>query len=774
MIRRPLIFAATGFAAAIITGYYAGTPVLLTLAGGGVLAFLLLRKQLSSEQNARITALLVLVFYIMGSVCFCISDSRFEAQQEAFLGNNGTDENTEISGVISDCSLRRNSVDEEYLQLTVKCDEGRALVRFYELEGSEQKSFVPGRKIAVSGQPEAPKGRRNPGCFDYALYLKSQGITVTMTGEKYAMDENEKISVKGRLFLLRENYISRVARHADNDTAALFRAIMFGDKGEMDQDVLEVFQRNGTAHILAVSGLHIGIIYGFLVWLWRWKKGWVFFCFISVFFTGYAALAGFSPSVVRAVFMVLLHSFAFLTGRRYDLSNAAFLVALLVMARNPFMLFNAGFQMSFLAVLTMALVLPFVEHVYSGVFLSSLVIQIGLGPFIIYNFNYLSLIAVFINVPVVFLAGIIVPLGLINMLPFMPAFSYHVGAGLCDILKWVNRAVEVDGLTTFQVASPPIWLMAFYYLALLTMATEEGRLAIIRSRAKARHIIKVCLLVLAVSLCFSNLADDGFRNCDITFVDVGQGDCMHVRADGCDYLIDGGGSDNYNVGKQVLRQYCLKNGVSHVDVAFVTHLHTDHYKGICELAREGMVDRIYVYEGNRARLDEIEAETGLGADSIVYLHAGQKVMLGDDAYLEVLWPEERTDTEYSRMIADAEDENAMSLIMRLNVDGVSMLVTGDIDEEGELELVSACSDSLESDILKVAHHGSKYSSSDAFLEAVSPGFAVIQVGKNNYGHPTPEVLEKLDGRGVPVYRNDLQGAVGFEIEKGEVRKVRKM
>ncbi|MDO4176064.1 MAG: MBL fold metallo-hydrolase, partial [Bacillota bacterium] len=357
---------------------------------------------------------------------------------------------------------------------------------------------------------------------------------------------------------------------------------------------------------------------------------------------------------------------------------------------------------------------------------------------------------------------------------FMPAFSYHVGAGLCDILKWVNRAVEVDGLTTFQVASPPIWLMAFYYLALLTMATEEGRLAIIRSRAKARHIIKVCLLVLAVSLCFSNLADDGFRNCDITFVDVGQGDCMHVRADGCDYLIDGGGSDNYNVGKQVLRQYCLKNGVSHVDVAFVTHLHTDHYKGICELAREGMVDRIYVYEGNRARLDEIEAETGLGADSIVYLHAGQKVMLGDDAYLEVLWPEERTDTEYSRMIADAEDENAMSLIMRLNVDGVSMLVTGDIDEEGELELVSACSDSLESDILKVAHHGSKYSSSDAFLEAVSPGFAVIQVGKNNYGHPTPEVLEKLDGRGVPVYRNDLQGAVGFEIEKGEVRKVRTM
>lgn len=774
MIRRPLIYAAAGFAAAVLTGYYAGTPVMLAMAGGGVLVLIFLHGKIRPEQCAGITALLVLVFYVFGSVCLCINESRLEGEKEAFKTIADGGKTSAISGTISDRSDRKNSAGESYVQISVECDAGTCLVRFYEPDREVKRKLIPGRKIRVSGTMESPQGRRNPGCFDYALYLKSRGITATMTGHDFELSDGSRISLRGQLYLVREDYIRRLAGYTDEDTAALFRAIMFGDKGEMDQEVLEIFQRNGTAHILAVSGLHIGIIYGFLVWLWRWKKGWIFFLFTAVFFAGYAALAGFSPSVVRAVFMVLLHSFAFLTGRRYDLPNAAFLVALAVMVRNPFMLFNAGFQMSFLAVLTMALVLPFVEHIYTGMFMSSLVIQLGLGPFIIYNFNYLSLIAVFINVPVVFLAGMIVPLGLVNMLPFMPAFSYQAGAGLCRILQWINRTVEIDGLTSFQIASPPLWLMAFYYLGLLTMATEEGRLAIMRSRAKAGHVVKVCLLVLTVSLCFGHLADDGFLNCDITFVDVGQGDCMHVRAGGSNYLFDGGGSDNYNVGKQVLQQYLLKNGASHVDGAFVTHLHTDHYKGICELAREGMVDRLFVYDGNRGRLREIEEETGLPADAVVFLHEGQAVELGRDVSVEVLWPEKKTEAEYVRMTADEENENAMSLIMRVNIDGVGILVTGDMDEEGENELIGQCGASLGTDILKVAHHGSKYSSSDTFLDAVSPAFAVIQVGKNNYGHPTPEVLEKLDERSVPVYRNDLQGAVGVEIKKGEIRKIRRV
>ncbi|MDO4834308.1 MAG: DNA internalization-related competence protein ComEC/Rec2 [Bacillota bacterium] len=773
MIRRPPVFAAAGFAAAVISGYYAGIFA-LSLPAGGIAAFLILRKQMETGENIRTGALLLLVFYGFGLTCFCINDSRLERERAAFEELAGEAGTAEIEGTVMERSHRISSAGEKYIQITLECSEGRCLIKFYEPGRHEKRDLIPGREINVRGRLQPPQGRRNPGCFDYALYLKSGGVTATMTGDSFEMTEDGGTSLRGSLFLWREHYIRTVTGHTDGDTASMLRAIMFGDKGEMDQDMLELFRRNGTAHILAVSGLHIGIIYGFLVLIWRWKKGWIFFFFIAAFFTGYAVLAGFSPSVMRAVLMVLLHSFAFLTGRRYDLSNAAFLVAVAAMIRNPFMLFNAGFQMSFLAVLTMALVLPFLRHVYSGVFLSGLAIQIGLGPFILYNFNYLSLIAVLINVPVIFLAGIIVPLGLVNMLPVIPGAFFRAEGGLCSILRWMNRVAEIDGITTFQVSSPPVWVMAFYYLALLMMATEEGRLAIMRSHAKARHIVKLCLLVLALSLSFSHLVDDGFRNCDITFVDVGQGDCMHLRSGGRNYLVDGGGSDNYNVGKQVLRHYLLKNGASHIDGAFVTHLHTDHYRGICELAHEGLVDKLYVYEGNRLSVKEIEEETGLDSDKIVFLHAGQRVELGRNEYIEILYPERKTDSEYGRMKGDEENENAVSLIMRIDMEGISTLVTGDIDEEGERELISRCRNSLKSDILKIPHHGSKYSSSDAFLDVVSPDFAVVQVGKNNYGHPAPEVLEKLAAGGVAVYRNDLQGAVGVEIKKGEVRKIRRM
>lgn len=774
-IRRPLIFSATGFAAAVITGYYVTKPVLAAIVIGGLLAFFILLKQLETMEIARIKAIIVLLFFCAGSLCFCINDSRLNDGEKALSGLCYEKGTACVKGEIEDVETRLNSQGEKVTRVTLESPDGRVLVSFYDSDIQENKALIPGYRIAVTGQLKRPQGKRNPGCFDYSLYLRSIGISAVMTGKSLSARYDQPTTMKGRLFIMRENYIRKIAGNTDGDTAAFFRAIMFGDKGEMNQDILETFQRNGTAHILAVSGLHIGIIYGFLTLLWRWRKGWFFFCFTGVFFLFYAAMAGFSPSVVRAVLMILLHSFASITGRRYDLANAAFAVAVAVMIFNPFMVFNAGFQMSFLAVLTMALVLPFVERVYSGVLLSGIVIQIGLGPFMLFNFNYLSLTAVFINLPVIFLAGIIVPLGLVNMLPFAPGISFEAAGGFCRILQWINEIAEVDGVTTFQLASPPLWLIAFYYLGLLSMASEEGRLAIIRSGAKAVHIMKVCLLVLTVSLAFSFLADDGFRHCDMTFVDVGQGDCVHIRTGGRNYLADGGGSENYNVGKQVLRQYLLKNGVSHVDGAFVTHLHTDHYRGICELAQEGMIDRLYVYEGNRERVNLITKETGLDPEKIIFLHRGQKVTLGRAAFAEVLWPEKKTEAEYSRMLTDETDENSMSLIMKIEIEGIDALITGDVDEEGERELLSECSESLATDILKVAHHGSKYSSSDAFIDAADPQVAVIQVGENNmYGHPTPEVLQRLAAQGIPVFRNDRDGAVGFEIRAGEIRKVRKM
>lgn len=820
MIRRPLLFAAVGFTAAVLAAYYLG------VAAAAAAAIIILPGAYITEKvytagmtgKRRRAALILLLFYIAGVFCFWLEELRLDREAEELISSG--EKNDLFVGKITDSEKKVNGQGETYVEMTVKSSAGKALIKCYkgsfasdegaesvtekdspgnkqdrEMESLAQKA-VPGKYAEVTCELQKPQGRRNPGCFDYALYLRSIGITATAAADTVKIYGSG--GIRGKLFLMKEAFIREIDVCTDADTAATVKAIMFGDKGELDDDTLEVFQRNGTAHILAVSGLHIGIIYAFLLRIWRWRRGWCFFSFAAAFFGCYSAMTGFSPSVVRAVLMILMHIYAQITGNRYDLNNAALAVATAILIRGPYMLFNAGFQMSFLAVLTMSLVLPYINHFYSGVLTASLAIQTGLGPFILFEFNYLSVAAAFINVPVVALTGLIVPLGLTAMVLQKTVFFFPLAEAvefLCNILEFINRAVEVDGFTTFQVASPPLWAMAFYYLGLLMFATEEGRLAVLKASEKLLYVCRMLCVLTALALLFSFIADDGFDDCDITFVDVGQGDCVCIRVDGglpgkehC-YLIDGGGSPGYSVGKQILRPYLLKNGIRRVDKVFVTHLHTDHFKGICELAEEGMVDKLCVYEGNSLCESRILRQTGLQSGDIEYMCAGEKIQLSEDddnsVILEVLWPERKTASEYENMLESEEDENEMSLIFRLSFCGdvsakdektgdVSVLITGDMDESGEARLISRYQENLHSDILKVGHHGSKYSTSSAFLEAVRPAAAVIQVGKNNYGHPAQETLARLSESGVYTYRNDTQGAIGFEISRGRVRNIRTM
>jgi beta-lactamase superfamily II metal-dependent hydrolase len=232
---------------------------------------------------------------------------------------------------------------------------------------------------------------------------------------------------------------------------------------------------------------------------------------------------------------------------------------------------------------------------------------------------------------------------------------------------------------------------------------------------------------------------------------------------------------NYSVGKKTLLPYLLKNGVDRIDLALITHLHTDHCQGLAELAREMPVDRVAVYEGNKARSREVVEKTGVPADRVLYVHAGERVTLDADVYVEILFPEKQEDADYERILSE-DDENKNSLLMRLVYRGVSVLMTGDVGFEGEeaiLESVGA-GGQLRSTLLKVGHHGSRYSTSDAFLAAVSPRAAVIQVGKNTYGHPHPDILKKLSDAGLSVYRNDTDGAVLLRIDADGAAVVRTM
>ena len=821
MVRRPLLYVAAGYSVAIFISFYLGlwTCAVICIA---LLAIVVLWKNDHTFIPAKAMILFTIAFAV-GAGVFAFADSDVDPLYAYARDNAGS--YVEITGTIIKQQSITDTKGQEGQRLTIQVSKmgnqkttgSRVLVNVYD----SLLDMAPGDYVQVGGSIDLPRQRRNPKCFDYRLYLRTIGIRTIMTATdcKAVQDERSTIiktycNLVRNLNRFKSAFLDDLRTKAGEETAALMNGILFGDKSELDEETIESFQRNGTAHILAVSGLHIGIIYAFLLKIWNAfsyltgvRRGWGFLVFIGAFFLCYMILASFSPSVVRAVVMVILHAFAQITGRRYDLNSAAFAVFLASLIKNPYMLFNTGFEMSFLAVLSMCLVMPYIKRFYSGVLMASLSVQLGLGPFIIYHFNYFSVLAVLINVPVVLLAGIIVPVGLCGWL-LMPVLGEAASPlawtleCLCDALRMLNDLTAIDGVITFTVPSPDIrWIMG-YYLALLILASEEGRLRLLRltKSSLSKGIAMSLVLVLVITLSFGYMLDDDFDKATISFVDVGQGDCMCIRARSgplhrdSTYLIDGGGSEHYNIGKSTLKPYLLKNGISHVDGAFVTHLHTDHYKGICELAREGMVERIYVYEADRLKINQIMEETGLAKDKIQFLYAGQRLLLGKHEGLlhmewesiKVLWPEQKTDAEYQRLLADETDENALSLIFRVEFHAkarggeetcTSLLATGDLGEDGEREIVEKYKfrgdlrDDLNVDVLKVGHHGSKTSSSDIFINYVNPRFAVIQVGKNIYGHPTPEAIGRLSDAGARIYRNDQQGAIGMEIRNGTIRKI---
>ncbi|MDR1570975.1 MAG: ComEC/Rec2 family competence protein [Clostridiales Family XIII bacterium] len=706
---------------------------------------------------------------------------------------------------------------------------GRRLLLQVSGENVDPSALV-GAAVRVRGTVSLPTERRNPNCFDYRMYLKTMNIRAILS-----LDDDGLAPLAGdggnparalwggllnRLAVLKYSLIERVGESMGEDAAGVLAGMMFGDKSLMDDSLYESFQKNGTAHILSVSGIHVAIVYAFVIKLLGGGKGPLQSGTAAAALFFYAALAQFAPSVVRASLMILTHIISVLLRRRYDLLTGACAAAGAMLAINPLQLFHMGFQLSFLAIFSMAFAIPFADRYVAPTkeelamagrpraradgspdgspdggsrtaaenpalrrrmlsrnalrgALPLIAIQAGMAPYTAYAFNYFSAAAFLLNIPVIFLAGIIIPIGLgLMALMYVSETLFGIGSAaaemLIDLMGALNSAAYSAEWGHRLVVSPPPALLALYYGLFFALSSETFR---VFWQRRSRRRIAWTGVALACVVALAGAAPGlGWDRSALVFVDVGQGDSLHIRTpDGKNILIDGGGSVTRNVGKDVLLPYLLKNGVAKIDLALVTHLHTDHYRGVVELAQEMPVERLAVYEGNRPRQDEILRETGLDAEQIMYLRAGQRVALGKDVYVDVLFPE-APDAGAGDAAGDyaEEDENKSSLLMKLVYRGFSALMTGDLGFEGEAALTAAYrgrEDALECSLLKVGHHGSRYSTDESFLDAISPDVAVIQVGKNSFGHPHPIALEKIGKRGIMVYRNDLSGAVLFSVSE---------
>ena len=789
-MRRPVVFLFLFFAAGIAAEYRLMVkPVLLLIpCAVTLLVYFVFNNIFFVRKNMVILRLgaLLSATLVLGACFLYFAETRQDPLEE----KEGTLQT--VCGRIITVQIK----EENFRRLLITSQEaGKRLIQVQGPMGPTEELI--GKWAVIRGEVVIPSGQRNPGLFDYRLYLKTRGVRVILQCDSGQISLTEKPS--SRLFSmvarLKYGFLNKLVKEMKPEAYGMMVGMLFGDCSFISDDIYASFQKNGVAHILSVSGIHVAIVYIFVSRLLGNRKTRGFYLTASLLLLLYGALSEFSPCVVRSVVMILIHIFSKVSYRRYDFMACTAASALGMLAFNPFYLFNTGFQLSYLAVFWLAALIPWSERRIAILeenganemltevlryVLPLMIIQLGMAPVTAYLFNYFSVASFFVNPPIIAISGLIIPLGILLIpVSFLGGIPFSVGAQaaelLTDAMIWFNGLFYLPGISFFVVAGPPLLLLALFYGLSFYLASEGFRVQF--QRKNKRAIMTCTAAVTALCLLFSVMTDNGYESVELIFLDVGQGDCLFLQTpEGRNILIDGGGSKDYNVGEKTLLPYLLKRGVTSVDLAVVTHLHDDHFLGIEELAGNMKIRQLGVYEANRLREQEILEGTGLESGNMLYLGEGDTIRIGNEVRIEVLFPEKRTDQEYKELLLEEKDENKSSLILKVIYGDLTVMMTGDLGIEGEEELIDHYQREpsiLAATVLKVGHHGSRYSSGDAFLETVSPDIAVFQVGKNNFGHPHPTVIEKCTKKGIMVYRNDRNGAVIFD-RKGQTWHIRTM
>lgn len=737
------------------------------------------RTRREARRRERRTALLVfLMLYAAGCCCFMLQDARARGGAASVSGRG-----TAWEGVVVAAEKRQASV-----RLTVRLTGAgrevsrarlarlfrkpyppdRVLVLVYRTDGQPVR-FI-GRKVRFYAALRAPDAARNPGGYDDRRSLLAKRIpfraetpVIRDLGDAGGA-EGILLRGKRRLAAARERFLSAVP--ADRRERQLLRGVLFGDTGAMDEDLKNDFRDTGTAHILAVSGLHIGVLYALARALARrfGPKGIMPLFFMTLFL--YGTMAAWTDPVRRAALMASLSALGNALDRRYDLLTALALSAAGNALLCPAVVFSVSFRLSYLAAASMAVFGKRLAEKMDGRAARMIAVQGGILPYVVSVFHRVPLLTFLANPPVIFLVSLLVPVGIAAFLQTEIAGAagadpsgtllMRAAAGLSGMIVQAGRILRFGGRFTPDAVPLPASVLLSGYALAFYLSSERAETA--RIRKEHGSVRRAAALALAAGLVLTSgrWNAETYRRADVVFVDVGQGSCLFFQTpENRTILIDGGGSDRFRVGEKTLRPFLLQMGVRRVDLACATHLDTDHYRGLEELKACGMIGTL------------VTNRSGYEAGDVLYREKGFRIRV----VAPLPGPEAGSGTGRERTAGFAEgEENERSLVLRIDAGDLSILATGDIGAETEAALEERYRGTrfLDCDILAVPHHGSRYSSSEAFIRAVSPELAVIQVGRNHYGHPAKETLKRYRRAGVPVLRTDRCGAVAI-FRNGRVR-----
>lgn len=670
-----------------------------------------------------------------------------------------------------------------------------------DIDLSELSRILYGRKISCTGSFEAFDGELNPGQFDANAYYKNEGYTGILDAKDIRIVKEEE-SFSPDIYLHRLNLAisEKYKKILGEKNAGSLSAMVLGDKTSLDEEIKELYQENSISHLLSISGLHISLLGGAVFLFLRRLKISFSFPLIasSIILIIYGAFTGFSVSTSRAIVMMSVLFISFVIGKSYDLPSGLALAALILIVMNHRVIYQSGFLLSFFAVIGIFYIMPELLYIFKvdiyhkrGIIkglhlllasiISSISILLATLPIVLNNFYEVSLTGIILNIIVIPLMSLVVITGLLG--GFVALVSEILGSFILGITHYILNLYTLfcrlgDRLTFLRliIGKPDKWQIVLYYLLLvivfyfLALKRRENKLRSLKNNLSEGYNTSKRIVVTGL-MTFTSFLIIAYkpREFSINMLDIGQGDCFVVNDGNNDiYISDCGSTTVQNVGKTRLLPFLKSKGWGKVDTIFISHMDKDHVNGVNDLLKcaEITIGRIIIsasYKSDKlncAELEELKELAKMRDIKLFYMKKGDEIV-GKDISFRCIYP---TGEE------DIKDQNEASIVMRMDYKELSMLFTGDIAGSTEEKIIEGSDrDTLDCDILKVCHHGSKNSSTDDFLKKVSPKLYLISCGlMNRYGHPHRDALSRMTEEGGRILRTDHMGGTQIKLADGKL------
>ena len=793
-MKRPILIAALGYIIGIVWGL--SFKVVLIFCSIIAICMLIVEKNKNILRiiklviNKKVTILL-LIFIIAGFIHIKFLKYDYEKIYISL-------ENVNIVGTIVSSKKEKQYINEYKIE-TEKINNIKLKKKFILL--TKNKEIEYGNKIKLEGTYIKPSKSRNYRGFDYSNYLKTENIygTIEQNGKIELIKEKNINYLFINLYKVKNKIIKNINNKFPEETRGVVLGILLGDKSSIEEDVRQNFADSSLSHILAVSGTHISYVVICISVLFKKLKlnKNIRKVLTSLVLFMYLYLVDFSVSATRAVIMSTIVIMQMLFYRKQDTITTIAFSSIIILINNPYAILNIGFLLSYGGTIGIILFVnrisieskeDFFQRFKSylkDICIVTISAQTIIMPIIIYYFNTISFTFIISNIIASLIIGPIIMIGLVIIaisffkIPIISLIIRFYNILIVILVKTADIISKIP-ISKIYLKTPTTLEIIFYYsvvflIALLIYIKKSNRKFIkktiqidiynlknffINNRNKVLIFISIVSLISITSIKIP-------KELKINFIDVGQGDsCLITTPQNKKVIVDSGGSESYDVGKNVLLPYLLDKRITKIDYIMISHFDTDHCKGFEYVLENIKVKNVIISKQSETseNFKQIMKIIRKKRINLIVVQKGSKIKIDNFTTVDIISP-------HSENIADNMNDN--SIVAKLEAYNFSILFTGDASEKIEKELIKE-KINLKSDILKVSHHGSKTGTSEEFLKSVKPKIALIGVGENNkFGHPTEDVIKRLTENKVKIYRTDRNGEISIKIKKNKNIKIKK-